>query len=266
MYSQMLCGLFQNNEVLLVGAIFASGFIRTIRFLEKHWPLLCNDIRTGTLNPLITDPLVREAVTRILEPDPKLADFIEGECRRESSRGIITRLWPNTYQPLRSGAGICFSLFDLDFSQFPLLPPALALLGLVLPPLSGALFPCLATPTPFSLLGLWQPVVGSMGSSLGTIRSQRAWWLMTVGGGVVLCHFIAVRASASPCSTSASPYFPCCHQLGSLGPWFAAAVWCGVSLSCYSDAIFTLGALAAGGGFVGFISWDNLVCSTALWS
>ncbi|KAH7849332.1 hypothetical protein Vadar_016428 [Vaccinium darrowii] len=85
MYSQMLCGLFQNKEVL-----------RAIRFLEKHWPLLCNDIRTGTMNPQITDPSVREAVTRILEPDPKLADFIEGECRRESSQGIITRLWPNT--------------------------------------------------------------------------------------------------------------------------------------------------------------------------
>ncbi|KAI8552705.1 hypothetical protein RHMOL_Rhmol06G0287200 [Rhododendron molle] len=96
MYSQMLCGLFQNKEVLRVGAVFASGFIRAIRFLEKHWPLLCNDIRTGTMNQQITDPSVREAVTRILKPDPKLADFLEGECGRESWQGIITRLWPNT--------------------------------------------------------------------------------------------------------------------------------------------------------------------------
>ncbi|KAG5546348.1 hypothetical protein RHGRI_018505 [Rhododendron griersonianum] len=96
MYSQMLCGLFQNKEVLRVGAVFASGFIRAIRFLEKHWPLLCNDIRTGTMNQQITDPSVREAVTRILKPDPKLADFLECECGRESWQGIITRLWPNT--------------------------------------------------------------------------------------------------------------------------------------------------------------------------
>ncbi|KAL2496125.1 Indole-3-acetic acid-amido synthetase GH3.6 [Forsythia ovata] len=96
MYSQMLCGLCQNNQVLRVGAVFASGFIRAIRFLEKHWSLLCNDIRTGTLNSQITDPSVREAVMKILKPDAKLADFIEQECSRQSWQGIIIRLWPNT--------------------------------------------------------------------------------------------------------------------------------------------------------------------------
>ncbi|KAL2476192.1 Indole-3-acetic acid-amido synthetase GH3.6 [Abeliophyllum distichum] len=96
MYSQMLCGLCQNNQVLRVGAVFASGFIRAIRFLEKHWSLLCNDIKTGTLNSQITDPSVREAVMKILKPDAKLADFIEQECSRQSWQGIITRLWPNT--------------------------------------------------------------------------------------------------------------------------------------------------------------------------
>ncbi|KAK3184283.1 hypothetical protein Dsin_031569 [Dipteronia sinensis] len=96
MYSQLVCGLYQNSEVLRVGAVFASGFIRAIQFLENHWPFLCNDIRTGTLNPQITDPSVREAVLRILKPNPELAGFVEAECKKESWRGIITRLWPNT--------------------------------------------------------------------------------------------------------------------------------------------------------------------------
>ncbi|KAJ7981656.1 putative Indole-3-acetic acid-amido synthetase GH3.6 [Quillaja saponaria] len=96
MYSQLLCGLCQNKEVLRVGAVFASGFIRAIRFLEKHWALLCKDIRTGTINPQITDPSVREAVMKILKPDPKLADFIENVCIKNSWQGIITKLWPNT--------------------------------------------------------------------------------------------------------------------------------------------------------------------------
>ncbi|XP_057980031.1 indole-3-acetic acid-amido synthetase GH3.6 [Malania oleifera] len=96
MYSQMLCGLCQHKDVLRVGAVFASGFIRAIRFLEKHWSLLCHDIRTGTLNPQITDPAVRDAVAEILKPDPKLAGFVEGECSKDSWQGIITRLWPNT--------------------------------------------------------------------------------------------------------------------------------------------------------------------------
>ncbi|KAL4273957.1 hypothetical protein GQ457_13G002820 [Hibiscus cannabinus] len=96
MYSQMLCGLCQHKEVLRVGAVFASGFIRAIKFLEKHWRLLCNDIRTGTIDSKITDPSVREAVMNILKADPKLADFIEAECSKDSWQGIITRLWPNT--------------------------------------------------------------------------------------------------------------------------------------------------------------------------
>jgi len=96
MYSQLLCGLCQNKEVFRVGAVFASGFIRAIRFLEKHWSLLCNDIRTGTINSQITDTSVREAVMNILKPDPKLADLIHTECSKSSWQGIITRLWPNT--------------------------------------------------------------------------------------------------------------------------------------------------------------------------
>ncbi|OWM81221.1 hypothetical protein CDL15_Pgr007252 [Punica granatum] len=96
MYSQLLCGLCQRMEVLRVGAVFASGFIRAIRFLEKHWPQLCYDIRSGILSSDITDPSVREAVSRILRPDPALANFIEAQCGSQSWAGIITRLWPNT--------------------------------------------------------------------------------------------------------------------------------------------------------------------------
>ncbi|KAJ6758182.1 INDOLE-3-ACETIC ACID-AMIDO SYNTHETASE [Salix koriyanagi] len=96
MYSQLLCGLCQNYDVLRVGAVFASGFIRAIKFLEKHWILLCNDIRNGKIDSKISDPSVREAVLKILKPNQKLADFIEAECSRESWKGIITRLWPNT--------------------------------------------------------------------------------------------------------------------------------------------------------------------------
>nr|XP_043629369.1 indole-3-acetic acid-amido synthetase GH3.5-like [Erigeron canadensis] len=97
MYSQMLCGLFLNRQVLRVGAVFASGFIRAITFLENNWMDLCKDIRTGTVNQeVITDPDVKKAVLRVLKPDPELADFIEHECSKKSWQGIITRLWPNT--------------------------------------------------------------------------------------------------------------------------------------------------------------------------
>ncbi|KAI5436716.1 hypothetical protein KIW84_023004 [Lathyrus oleraceus] len=96
MYSQLLCGLCQNNEVLRVGAVFATSLIHAVRFLEKNWSLLCDDIRTGTINPLITDISVREAVMKILKSDKNLVDFIQSECSKGSWQGIITRLWPNT--------------------------------------------------------------------------------------------------------------------------------------------------------------------------
>ncbi|KAJ0966057.1 hypothetical protein J5N97_027195 [Dioscorea zingiberensis] len=96
MYSQLLCGLLENTQVLRVGAVFASGFIRAIHFLEKNWPRLASDILTGTLDAKITDRDVREAVMKVLKPNPSLAGFIEAECRKESWQGIIPRLWPNT--------------------------------------------------------------------------------------------------------------------------------------------------------------------------
>eukprot|EP00253_Pinus_taeda_P008491 PITA_08491 len=96
MYSQLLCGLLQNNDVLRMGAVFASGFIRAIRFLEEHWKQFCLDIKTGILNKEVTDPSVREAVGELLHPNPELADVIERQCSTESWQGIITRLWPNT--------------------------------------------------------------------------------------------------------------------------------------------------------------------------
>ena len=66
MYAQLLCGLVHRADVLRVDAVFASGFLCAVRFLEKHWPRLCRDIRTGTLDPEITDHAVRDAVGRVL--------------------------------------------------------------------------------------------------------------------------------------------------------------------------------------------------------
>lgn len=95
MYSQLLCGLIQNKEVIRAGDVFASGFIRAIRFLEKHWEVLCKDIREGVIDSKIIDKSVREAVAQVMKPNSELADFIELECRKGPWKGIVARLWPN---------------------------------------------------------------------------------------------------------------------------------------------------------------------------
>ncbi|KAF3435510.1 hypothetical protein FNV43_RR22599 [Rhamnella rubrinervis] len=96
MYSQMLCGLLERKQVLRLGAVFASGLLRAIRFLQLNWRLLADDIRTGTLSPKITDPSIRDCMAQILKPDPELADFVLSECSKDNWEGIITRVWPNT--------------------------------------------------------------------------------------------------------------------------------------------------------------------------
>ncbi|KAJ7561658.1 hypothetical protein O6H91_03G036500 [Diphasiastrum complanatum] len=66
MYCQLLCGLVQKSEVLRMGAIFASGFLRAIRFLEQHWEEFCEDIRRGELNDCITDSAARTAYIDVI--------------------------------------------------------------------------------------------------------------------------------------------------------------------------------------------------------
>ncbi|PIA31423.1 hypothetical protein AQUCO_04900016v1 [Aquilegia coerulea] len=97
MYCQLLCGLIQRDEVLRVGAVFASAFLRAIKFLEDHWKELCSNIRLGIVSDWITDSNCRRAVMDILRhPNSQLANLIESECIENSWEGIIKRLWPRT--------------------------------------------------------------------------------------------------------------------------------------------------------------------------
>ncbi|KAK3127581.1 hypothetical protein QOZ80_7AG0575310 [Eleusine coracana subsp. coracana] len=96
MYAQMVCGLCQRHDVLRVGAVFASGLLRAIRFLQLHWEQLARDLESGDLTTRVTDPAVRDAVAGILRPDRDLADHVRRECGSGDWAGIITRMWPNT--------------------------------------------------------------------------------------------------------------------------------------------------------------------------
>lgn len=96
MYSQMLCGILERDQVLRVGAVFASGLLRAIRFLQLNWRQLAQDIEIGSLNQEITDPSIKERMAEILKPNAELAEFVRKECDKENWEGIITRIWPKT--------------------------------------------------------------------------------------------------------------------------------------------------------------------------
>ncbi|KAM7252517.1 hypothetical protein ACFE04_024400 [Oxalis oulophora] len=96
MYSQMLAGLLERQQVLRLGAIFASGLLRAIKFLQVNWFQLAQDIETGSLSDRIIDQSIRSFMAKVLKPDQDLADFIRRECSKENWEGIISRIWPNT--------------------------------------------------------------------------------------------------------------------------------------------------------------------------
>ncbi|XVF04434.1 hypothetical protein REPUB_Repub05bG0082200 [Reevesia pubescens] len=97
MYCQFLCGLLRTDEVLRVGATFASVFYRAIRFLQDYWRELCDNIRKGQVSEWITDPDCKHALSLILNhPNSQLADLIECACSGKSWEGIVKQLWPKT--------------------------------------------------------------------------------------------------------------------------------------------------------------------------
>ncbi|XP_027098422.1 putative indole-3-acetic acid-amido synthetase GH3.9 [Coffea arabica] len=97
MYCQLLAGLVFRHQVLRLGAVFASAFLRAISFLERNWRKLCQDIRTGKLDhAMITDAQCQSAMysSVLLRPQPLVADEIQSICSSKSWKGIVRRLWP----------------------------------------------------------------------------------------------------------------------------------------------------------------------------
>lgn len=95
MHCQLLAGLVHRKQVLRLGAVFASAFLRAISFLERNWKNLCDDIRNGQLSSFITDQGCVSSMSTVLSfPDPRLADEISKICSQKSWKGILCKLWP----------------------------------------------------------------------------------------------------------------------------------------------------------------------------
>lgn len=98
MYCQLLAGLVYRHQVLRIGAVFASAFLRAISFLERNWRGLCRDIRTGQLDEgMVTDAECRSTMLSagiLSSQQPRLADEIESICSSKSWKGILCRVWP----------------------------------------------------------------------------------------------------------------------------------------------------------------------------
>uniref|UniRef100_A0A2N9J633 Uncharacterized protein n=1 Tax=Fagus sylvatica TaxID=28930 RepID=A0A2N9J633_FAGSY len=96
LYCHLLCGLILYDEVQLVSSSFAHSIVHAFRTFEQVWEELCNDIRTGVLSSRVTDSSTRAAMSKLLKPNPELADMIHKKCSGLSNwYGLIQELFPN---------------------------------------------------------------------------------------------------------------------------------------------------------------------------
>ncbi|XP_074575616.1 jasmonoyl--L-amino acid synthetase GH3.5-like [Curcuma longa] len=96
LYCHLLCGLIYSDEVQFVFSTFAHSIVHAFRKFEQVWEELCEDIRSGVLSSRISVPSMRAAVSKLLRPNPDLADSISNKCMRLSNwYGVIPELWPN---------------------------------------------------------------------------------------------------------------------------------------------------------------------------
>lgn len=96
LYCHLLCGLIYSDEVYSVFSTFAHSLVHAFQTFEEVWEDICADIRDGVLSKKVTVPSIREAVSKILKPNPELADSIYNKCMGLSNwYGVIPALWPN---------------------------------------------------------------------------------------------------------------------------------------------------------------------------
>ncbi|KAL2892052.1 Jasmonic acid-amido synthetase JAR1 [Bienertia sinuspersici] len=96
LYCHLLCGLLHYTEVQLVSSTFAHSLVQAFQTFELIWEDLCSDIRDGILNERVTDPCTRAAMSKLLKPNPELADMIYKKCSSLSKwYGLIPELFPN---------------------------------------------------------------------------------------------------------------------------------------------------------------------------
>ncbi|KNA21256.1 hypothetical protein SOVF_045020 [Spinacia oleracea] len=96
LYCHLLCGLLHYEEIQIISSTFAHSLVQAFQTFERIWEDLCSDIRDGILNERVTDPSIRAAMSKLLKPNPELADMIYEKCSGLSKwYGLIPELFPN---------------------------------------------------------------------------------------------------------------------------------------------------------------------------
>jgi len=96
LYCHLLSGILFRDQVQYVFAVFAHGLVHAFRTFEQVWEEIVTDIKDGVLSNRITVPSVRTAMSKLLTPNPELAETIRTKCMSLSNwYGLIPALFPN---------------------------------------------------------------------------------------------------------------------------------------------------------------------------
>ncbi|KAF2291220.1 hypothetical protein GH714_020719 [Hevea brasiliensis] len=96
LYCHLLCGLIFREEIQFVSSTFAHSIVLAFRTFEQVWEELCDNIRDGVLSSRVTDPSIRNAISKLLKPNFELAELIHEKCLGLSNwYGLIPELFPN---------------------------------------------------------------------------------------------------------------------------------------------------------------------------
>ncbi|RHN39760.1 putative GH3 family protein [Medicago truncatula] len=107
LYCHLLCGLLCREEIQLISSTFAHSIVYAFRTFEQVWEELITDIKEGVLSSRITHPSIRTAMSKLLKPNPELANLIHKKCIGLSNwYGLIPELFPNVkyVQGIMTGA------------------------------------------------------------------------------------------------------------------------------------------------------------------
>ncbi|KAI5421973.1 jasmonoyl--L-amino acid synthetase JAR6 [Lathyrus oleraceus] len=96
LYCHLLCGLLFREEIHSIASTFGHSIVFAFRSFEQDWEELVNDIKEGVLSSRITVPSIRDAMSKLLKPNPELADLIHKKCTGLSNwYGLLPELFPN---------------------------------------------------------------------------------------------------------------------------------------------------------------------------
>lgn len=98
-------GLMDKN-ITSGGASFFSFLLELLRYIEKNWEFIVNDIETGTIDPSIKmSNAVRESVLAKIKPEPERAKELREIFEQGFDEPFVPKVWPNMCYIMGVGTG-----------------------------------------------------------------------------------------------------------------------------------------------------------------